>query len=111
MSAELRALRNVLSRSEADEENLFVRRAREAGFLCRKLNGESYRGWPDQLVLGKGPGAEWFIEFKKPGKYKDPHDGLTANQTEIIAKLRALDKKVLVTDSAIVALKFIGAIK
>ena len=108
MSAELRALHNILNnRTEAEEEAIFVRKARAKGFLCRKMNGEGYRGWADQLVLGDGD-AHWFIEFKRPGKYKDPHDGLSENQAKIIEALRAKGKAVLVTDSAEEALKFIG---
>lgn len=107
MSAELKALHNILNnRTEAEEEAFFVRRARAKGFLCRKMNGESYRGWPDQLVIGE---HIWFIEFKRPGKYKDPSAGLSENQAEIIKALRAKGKAVLVTDSAEEALKFIGA--
>ena len=109
MSAELKALRNILNnKTEAEEEASFVRRARAKGFLCRKMNGESYRGWPDQLVIGDGTDI-WFIEFKRPGKYKDPNAGLSENQAEIIKALRAKGKAVLVTDSAEEALKFIGA--
>lgn len=92
-------------RTEADEENAFVKRARRAGFLCRKMNGDGYKGWPDQLV--EGLNEHWYIEFKRPGRYKDPNAGLSANQAQIIAQLRALGKKVLVTDSAEEAWEFI----
>lgn len=109
MSTELKALHNILNnRTEAEEEAHFVRKARAKGFLCRKMNGEGYRGWPDQLIEGQGQ-SHWYIEFKRPGKYKDPKDGLSANQLEMVTKLRALGKQVLVTDSADEALKFIGA--
>lgn len=92
---------------EIDVENTFKRKARAKGFLCRKMNGQGYRGWPDVLVEGQGD-AHFYIEFKRPGEYKDPNDGLSANQLDIITKLRALGKKVLVTDSAEEALAFIG---
>lgn len=102
------ALKDVLQPTEDEEEATFVRKARARGFLCRKMNGAGYRGWLDQMVIGLAD--VYFIEFKRPGKYKDPHDGLSANQAEILEKLRALNKNVLVTDSADEALRFIGAI-
>lgn len=104
-----KTLAELVPKTEAEEEATFVRKARAKGFLCRKLNGEGFRGWPDQLVISP-LGNIKFIEFKRPGRYKDPNDGLSANQAEIIAKLRANGCEVLVTDSANEALKFVGAI-
>lgn len=101
------ALSEVLMPTETEEENTFKRKARAKGFLIRKMNGAGYRGWPDCLVEGPNA-AHFYIEFKRPGKYKNPNDGLSANQIEIIGKLRALNKAVLVTDSADEALRFIG---
>ena len=104
-----KTLADLVPKTEAEEEATFVRKARAKGFLCRKLNGEGFRGWPDQLVISP-LGVIKFIEFKRPGRYKDPNDGLSANQAEVIAKLRANGCEVLVTDSANEALKFVGAI-
>ena len=104
-----KTLADLVPKTEAEEEATFVRKARARGFLCRKLNGPSYRGWPDELVVSP-QGVVTFIEFKRPGKYKDPSDGLSANQAEVIAKLRANSCEVLVTDSANDALRFIGAL-
>lgn len=104
-----KTLADLVPKTEAEEEATFVRKARARGFLCRKLNGPSYRGWPDELVVSP-LGDIKFIEFKRPGKYKDPNDGLSANQAEIIAKLKAHNARVLVTDSADDALKFVGAL-
>ncbi len=103
-----KTLADLVPKTEAEEEATFVRKARAKGYLCRKLNGEGFRGWPDQLVISP-QGVVTFIEFKRPGKYKSPSDGLSANQAETIAKLRANECEVLVTDSANEALKFIGA--
>lgn len=95
----------ISEKLEADVERAFLRRARAHGFICRKLNGQGYRGWPDVLV--EGLRGHWYIEFKRPGKYKDPNDGLSHNQAEIIGMLRTLKKRVLVTDSAEAAFEFI----
>ncbi len=105
----MKTIEDLVPKTEAEEEATFVRKARAKGFLCRKMNGQGYRGWPDQLVEGQYP-AHWYIEFKRPGKYKDPNHGLSENQAEIIAKLRARGVPVLVTDSVDEALKFIGAL-
>ena len=104
-----KTLADLVPKTEAEEEATFVRKARAKGYLCRKLNGEGFRGWPDQLVISP-QGVVTFIEFKRPGKYRDPNDGLSANQAETIAKLRANECEVLVTDSANDALKFVGAL-
>ena len=104
-----KTLAELVPKTEAEEEATFVRKARARGFLCRKLNGPSYRGWPDELVVSP-QGVVTFIEFKRPGKYKSPSDGLSANQAEVIAKLRNHSCEVLVTDSANDALKFVGAL-
>lgn len=94
---------------EIDVENTFKRKARAKGYMVRKMNGVGYRGWPDVLVEGRDT-EHFYIEFKRPGKYNPPEKGLSANQEEIIAKLKALNKRVLVTDSADEALRFIGAL-
>lgn len=104
-----KTLAELVPKTEAEEEATFVRKARARGFLCRKLNGEGFRGWPDQMTVSP-LGNIKFIEFKRPGKYKNPYEGLSANQAEVIAKLRANSCEVLVTDSANDALKFIGAL-
>jgi len=101
------ALSEILPPTETEEEDTFKRKARAKGFLIRKMNGAGYRGWPDCLVEGPDNG-HFYIEFKRPGKYKNPNDGLSKNQVEIITKLRKLGKQVLVTDSADEALRFIG---
>ena len=104
-----KTLADLVPKTEAEEEATFVRKARARGFLCRKLNGPSYRGWHDQMIVSPLDNIK-FIEFKRPGKYKNPYEGLSANQAEVIAKLRANSCEVLVTDSASDALKFIGAL-
>jgi len=102
-----KTLEDLVPKTEAEEENTFTRKARAKGYICRKLNGQGHRGWPDQLVVSP-QGRVCFIEFKRPGKYKNVMDGLSANQAEIIAKLSNNQAHVLVTDSAKEALAFIG---
>lgn len=104
-----KTLADLVPKTEAEEEATFVRKARAKGFLCRKLNGEGFRGWPDQLVISP-LGNIRFIEFKRPGKYKNPNDGLSVNQAKIIGELRDHACEVLVTDSANEALRFIGVL-
>ena len=104
-----KTLADLVPKTEAEEEATFVRKARARGFLCRKLNGAGFRGWPDQLVISP-LGNIRFIEFKRPGKYKDPNDGLSVNQAKVIKELRANECEVLVTDSANEALRFIGVL-
>ena len=104
-----KTLADLVPKTEAEEEATFVRKARAKGYLCRKLNGEGFRGWPDQMTVSPF-GSIRFIEFKRPGKYKDPNDGLSVNQAKVIEELRDHGCEVLVTDSADDALKFIGAL-
>ena len=104
-----KTLADLVPKTEAEEEATFVRKARAKGYLCRKLNGEGFRGWPDQMTVSP-LGSIKFIEFKRPGKYKDPNDGLSVNQAKIIGELRLKQVPVLVTDSANDALRFIGAL-
>lgn len=104
-----KTLAELVPKTEAEEEATFVRKARAKGYMCRKMNGEGYRGWPDQLVISPLGNAK-FIEFKRPGKYKNPNDGLSINQAKIIGELRNRGCEVLVTDSADDALKFVGAL-
>lgn len=52
---------------EQDIEDAFIRKAREAGCITRKINGMGFASWPDRLILCPG-GAVLFIEFKKPGE-------------------------------------------
>ena len=86
---------------ERDIEADFVKKAKQAGWLCRKLNGAGARGWPDQLVCGPS-GVVCFIEFKRPGLL----DNLSGNQVRVVSELRALTQHVLVTDSAEEAYEF-----
>lgn len=104
-----KTLAELVPKTEAEEEATFVRKARAKGYMCRKMNGEGYRGWPDQLVISPLGNAK-FIEFKRPGKYKNPNDGLSINQAWTIGELRNRGCEVLVTDSADDALKFVGAL-
>ena len=104
-----KTLADLVPKTEAEEEATFVRKARAKGYLCRKLNGEGFRGWPDQMTVSP-LGNIKFIEFKRPGKYKDPNDGLSVNQAKIIGELRNHSCEVLVTDSSDDALRFIGAL-
>lgn len=103
-----KTLADLVPKTEAEEEATFVRKARAKGYLCRKLNGQGFRGWPDQMTISPF-GVVKFIEFKRPGKYKNPNDGLSANQAEVIQKLQMNNVAVLVTDSAKEALEFVGA--
>jgi Holliday junction resolvase len=94
------------TRLEQQVERAFIKRARDAGFLVRKMNGSGFRGWPDVLVEGKH--GHWYIEFKAPGRYKNVTTGLSQHQVALITQLRALGKKVLVTDSENEAWEFIN---
>lgn len=101
-----KTLEDLVPKTEAEEENTFTRKARAKGYICRKLNGQGHRGWPDQLVVTPH-GRVCFIEFKRPGKYKNVMDGLSANQMEILTKLKASNAHTLVTDSAKEALAYV----
>lgn len=93
------------TRLEQQVERAFIKRAREAGFLVVKMNVQGRRGWPDIMVEGKH--GHWYIEFKAPGRYRNVMSGLSQHQKAIITQLRALGKKVLVTDSEDEAWEFI----
>ena len=53
-------------RLEKTAEDAFVKQARAAGYLTRKMNGLGNASWPDQLVIGHG--FSLFIEFKREGE-------------------------------------------
>jgi hypothetical protein len=63
--------RKVREKNESVEEKKFVQRARELGWLTRKMNGVGFRNWPDQLCIVSR--TEWiFFEFKKVGAKPRP---------------------------------------
>lgn len=94
-----------VTRLEQNVERAFIKKARAAGFIVVKMNVQGRRGFPDVLVEGKC--GHWYIEFKAPGRYKNVTTGLSQNQIHVINQLRALGKKVLVTDSEEAAWEFI----
>lgn len=104
-----KTLAELVPKTEAEEEATFVRKARAKGYYVRKMNDQGHRGFPDQMAISPS-GNIRFIEFKRPGKYKNPNDGLSVNQAKIIGELRDHACEVLVTDSANEALRFIGVL-
>lgn len=75
-------------------EQKAIKRAKECGFICRKVQWIGRRGAPDRLFSRADTGP-FFVEFKAPGKTLDPH------QIREIAKLRAAGLRVHVVDSLV----------
>ncbi len=86
---------------ERSIEGAATRHANELGFLHRKMNGAGFRSWPDRMFIG--PGAVFFIEFKRRGLPPTPQ------QAWLHEILRAAGHRVHVCDSthaARVALRY-----
>lgn len=75
-------------RLEKTAEDAFVKQARAAGYLTRKMNGLGNASWPDQLVIGNG--FSLFIEFKREG------EDLTELQADCHRELSRRDQCVYV---------------
>ena len=69
-----------------------IKRAKECGFICRKVQWIGRRGAPDRLFSRADTGP-FFVEFKKPGGTLDPH------QVREIQRLREAGFQVYVIDS------------
>lgn len=67
-------------------------RAKERGFLTRKMQWIGRRGAPDRLFTRDDTGP-FLVEFKKEGEDLDPH------QVREIGRLRAHGFKVYVIDN------------
>jgi len=50
-------------------------------------------------VIGCYKGRFVAIELKRPGKYSNPREGLTASQWNVLNQIRANDGVVIVADS------------
>lgn len=51
-------------------ERWFRGKAEEAGYAVLKLSTPGRKGYPDRIVLARGPGTRstaMFVEFKRPG--------------------------------------------
>ncbi len=98
-----KTLADLVPKTEAEEEATFVRKARAKGYLCRKLNGEGFRGWPDQMTVSP-LGNIKFIEFKRPGKaagggfYDYPANGKKQLWPELKARFEKADKQIPLED-------------
>lgn len=77
---------------EANVEEKACARAKQQGFLCRKLKWIGRRGAPDRLFSRADTGP-FFVEFKKPGGTLDPH------QVREIKRLREAGFRVEVIDN------------
>lgn len=77
--------------NERDIEKRLVRRAKEKGWLCRKVKWIGCNGAPDRALMG--PGFLLYLELKAPGE--EP----TAQQLKRHAELRASGQTVRVIDS------------
>ena len=77
---------------EANVEEKACKRAKERGFLFRKLKWIGRRGAPDRLFSRADTGP-FMVEIKKPGGTLDPH------QVREIKRLRDAGIRVEVIDS------------
>lgn len=93
---------------ESRIESRSVHRAKELGWLARKMNGLGYRSWPDRLfvppkrIAARGGHPIW-VEFKRRGEEPTPE------QARIHADLRARGEEVHVFDDAVRFIEFIEA--
>lgn len=89
---------------ESDIEKYLVKRVKELGGLCRKVEFPGVPGAPDRLVmlppiLGKvtgrtlSPEQTIWVELKAPGKKAEPH------QAREHARMRKMGQRVEVVDS------------
>ena len=76
---------------ERDIEAHLVKRVKEMGGECRKVNWVGRNGAPDRFVMMPG-GCTW-IELKAPGQKAKPH------QAREHARMLAMGQRVLVIDS------------
>ena len=85
---------------ERDIENYLVKRVRELGGECRKVQWIGRRGAPDRLVMlpsllntKSGWSTAVWVELKAPGKKAEPH------QVREHARMRRMGQRVEVLDS------------
>lgn len=88
---------------ESDIEKYLVKRVKELGGECRKIQFIGRPGAPDRLVmlppprndmgLRSGPEKTIWIELKAPGKKAEPHQ---AREHE---RMRKMGQRVVVIDS------------
>lgn len=77
---------------ESNVEEKAIKRAKEKGFLVRKVQWIGRRGAPDRLFSRDDTGP-FLVELKAPGKPLQPH------QEREIARLRAAGFRVYVIDN------------
>lgn len=76
---------------EKEVEAYLVKRVRELGGECRKVNWLGRNGAPDRFVML--PGVSIWIELKRPGEKAKPH------QVREHERMRAMGQRVDVVDS------------
>jgi hypothetical protein len=83
----------VSTELESSIEKKVVAYAKAQDVMVRKMNGMSYAGWPDRLMITPS-GRHFYIEFKRPGGKLSPR------QEALIGELRARSVVVYVVDDA-----------
>lgn len=73
-------------------EAYLVKRVKEMGGMCNKLQWINRRGAPDRLVMLPDRDAFW-VELKAPGEQPEPHQAREHN------RMRNLNCRVEVVDS------------
>lgn len=85
---------------ESAIENRTNTKAKELGYISRKMNGLGFRSWPDRLFLSfKGNAV--FIEFKRPG------ETATESQAHLHQQLRKMGFDVQVFDNVDKAFQYL----
>ena len=81
---------------ERDIERHLVKRVKELGGECRKVQWIGRRGAPDRLVMLPGhevTGQSWWVELKAPGVKPEAH------QLREHERMRRMGQRVVVIDS------------
>ena len=73
-------------------EAYLVKRVKQMGGMCNKLQWINRRGAPDRLVILPGRDAFW-VELKRPGGKTEPH------QAREHQRMRSLGCRIEVVDS------------
>lgn len=94
---------------ESRIERACVDKAKDLGWLARKMNGLGFRSWPDRLFIPPawlvklGRGKSIWVEFKRSGEVPTP------DQLRIHADLRARGEEVHVFDNREAFFAFIAS--
>jgi len=78
---------------ESQIEKHLVKRVKELGGECRKIQWVGRRGAPDRLVMLPGFRSIIWVELKAPGVKPEPH------QVREHERMRAMGQLVVVIDS------------